>query len=222
MQREELTQLEFIDGCARELACDGVVLDVRHFPRLDDDYLAQIKKLTTDLGLCIAALADDGFFTSDDAAMAATLERAQQLGAPLVTSRLAIDTERSWTDQLGRLNVATGLAKAQNITLAVRNAPGTFAATAHDAKRVSKESDSAWLRFGLEPAALAPGDDFTTLIPRTVLLWAMLNANRESLTPFEDFRGHLTLDDPSGEATFEVMKNAIRETRTALLRLNHT
>ena len=30
----ELTQLEFLDLCARELDCDGVVLDVRHFPRV--------------------------------------------------------------------------------------------------------------------------------------------------------------------------------------------
>ena len=38
----ELTQLEFLDLCARELGCDGVVLDVRHFPRADDDYLSLI------------------------------------------------------------------------------------------------------------------------------------------------------------------------------------
>src|SRR5579863_9211938 len=61
IERGELTQLEFLDLCARELACDGVVLDVRHFPRTDDDYLAQIKKMATDRGLSIAALADPSF-----------------------------------------------------------------------------------------------------------------------------------------------------------------
>ena len=56
IERGELTQLEFFDLCARELACDGVVLDVRHFPRTDDDYLAQVKKMAADRGLTIAAL----------------------------------------------------------------------------------------------------------------------------------------------------------------------
>ena len=58
IEHGELTQLEFLDLCARELACDGVVLDVRHFPRTDDDYLAQVKKMAADRGLTIAALAD--------------------------------------------------------------------------------------------------------------------------------------------------------------------
>ena len=62
IERGDLTQLEFIDLCARELACDGVVLDVRHFPRTDDDYLAQIKKMAADRGLTVAALAAPAFF----------------------------------------------------------------------------------------------------------------------------------------------------------------
>ncbi len=63
--RGDLTQLEFLDLCAHELACDGVVLDVRHFPRTDDDYLAQVKKMAADRGLSLAALADAAFFRSD-------------------------------------------------------------------------------------------------------------------------------------------------------------
>ena len=38
IERGDLTQLEFIELSARELAVDGVVLDARHFPRTDDDY----------------------------------------------------------------------------------------------------------------------------------------------------------------------------------------
>ena len=55
----ELTQLEFLDLCARDLASDGVVLDVRHFPRTDGDYLAQLKKMAADRGLDIALGADE-------------------------------------------------------------------------------------------------------------------------------------------------------------------
>jgi len=65
----DLTQLEWIDACARELAADGVVFDVRHFPRTDTDYLAQVKKMSADLGLTVAALRHDGFFTADSAHM---------------------------------------------------------------------------------------------------------------------------------------------------------
>ncbi|MGH8163526.1 MAG: hypothetical protein ACREP1_04245, partial [Rhodanobacteraceae bacterium] len=52
----DLTQLEWIDRCARELAADGLVFDVAHFPRTDADYLAQVKKMCADLGLTVAAV----------------------------------------------------------------------------------------------------------------------------------------------------------------------
>ena len=39
-----LTHLEWLDLCAAELELDGVLLDLAHFPRLDDDYLAQARK----------------------------------------------------------------------------------------------------------------------------------------------------------------------------------
>src|SRR5581483_6656237 len=87
--RGDLTQIEFIELCARELAVDGIVLDVRHFPRIDDDYLAQIKKMATDLGLGIAALHDDTFFISDEASMQAGLRIALAIGSPLIAAPLA-------------------------------------------------------------------------------------------------------------------------------------
>jgi len=61
-----LTQIEWIESCAREFEADGVVFDVRHFPRTDSDYLAQVKKMTADVGLTVAALEDDAFFPGDE------------------------------------------------------------------------------------------------------------------------------------------------------------
>src|SRR5215469_1212812 len=55
LQSGRLTQLEFLDLAARELRVDGIVLDARHFPRTDSDYLAQIKKMAADTCLTIAA-----------------------------------------------------------------------------------------------------------------------------------------------------------------------
>lgn len=217
IERGDLTQLEFVDLCARELACDGVVLDVRHFPRTDDDYLAQIKKMAADLGLDIAALQHDAFFSLGSDAMQATLRMALALGAPLLTARLALETERSWSDQLDRLNDATGFAKAANVTLALRNAPGTFAGGVHECKRVSKEADSAWLRFGLEPSELDTTSDASALDEKLVLLWATARDDAQKLVArFPHFRGHVAIDAPSGDADAAHVKSAIRSWRIAL------
>jgi hypothetical protein len=217
----ELTQLEFLDLCARELACDGVVLDVRHFPRTDDDYLAQIKKMATDRGLSIAALAGSTFFAAAPQEMAGILDTALTLGAPIVAAPLARETECSWTEQLARLSAATALAKARNVTLALRNAPATFAATTHDCKRVAKEADSAWLRFGPEPQRLDAASDASALAPNAVVLWcdAALVTERsisETLAVFGEFRGHLAIDESSGAATVEVLMAVLNQWRAAL------
>ncbi|MFZ0032587.1 MAG: TIM barrel protein [Candidatus Cybelea sp.] len=222
IERGELTQLEFLDLCARELACDGVVLDVRHFPRTDDDYLAQVKKMATDRGLSIAALADSTFFSSAPQRLAEVLDYAVALGAPLVAAPLAQEIECSWNDQLARLGVATSLAKARNVTLALRNAPKTFAATTHDCKRVAKEADSAWLRFGPQPQRLDAASDPRTLAPNTVLLWSDVSLETErsvgeTVATFAGFLGHLALDASSGTAGVAQLSEAMRGWRAAIL-----
>src|SRR5579862_8830807 len=123
----ELTQLEFLDHAAREIRADGVVLDVRHFPRTDDDYLAQIKKMAADTGLTLTALNSDDFFIADEAAMRDQLHITLAIGAPLLSGRLGQETALTWSAQLEHLGNATSLAKKTNVTLAVRNAAGTFA-----------------------------------------------------------------------------------------------
>ena len=207
----ELTQLEFIDACARELACDGVVLDVRHFPRIDGEYLAQLKKMATDLGLAIAAYVDDTFFLAESEGMAAAIDRAVRLGAPLVAAPLARQTAMAWSEQLARIGMATLLAKSANVTLAVRNTPGTFAVTGYDCKRVTKEGDSAWLRLGLEPALFDAATDPASLADRTVMLWcdASRPASQDRVGAFAEFRGFLALDRSDGSATLESARAAL-------------
>ena len=221
IEHGELTQLEFLDLCARELACDGVVLDVRHFPRTDDDYLAPVKKMATDCGLCLAALADAAFFLSDGERMRSILQRAALLGAPLVAAPLARETDCAWSDQLERLGVATGLAKSVNVTLALRNAPATFAAGTHDCKRVAKETDSAWLRYGPEPGRFDAASDPAALRTGTVLLWSDARADTErsiaaTAAAFDDFRGHLALAVGAGEPCVDGIMRGRRGWREAL------
>jgi sugar phosphate isomerase/epimerase len=219
LESGDLTQLEFLDLCARDLACDGVVLDVRHFPRTDGDYLAQVKKMAADRGLGIAALADASFFAANETAMRSSVDLAVALGAPLLASPLPPETGGPWIEQLERLGTATSLAKRANVTLALRNAAGTFAATAHDCKRVSKETDSAWLRFGLDPRAFDAASEPTALAPNAVLLWSDIDAAADAIAgtiaAFASFRGHLTLDERNGSATPAAMQNAMRSWRIA-------
>jgi len=223
IERGELTQLEFLDLCARELACDGVVLDVRHFPRIDDDYLAQVKKMATDRGLTVAALSDAGFFAAGADRMNEVLRQAVLLGAPLVAAPLQRELDCSWSDQLAWVGAATSLAKALNITLAVRNAAQTFAASTHDYKRVAEEADAAWSRFGPEPQTLDVASDPRTLQPNTVLLWSDLATETEgsivgTIAAFAGFRGHVALDEGAGTAGRAQMAAALKGWREILNR----
>lgn len=211
----DLTQLEFLDLCANDAACDGAVLDVRHFPRTDGDYLAQIKKMATDRGLALAALSDAGLYALDDDAMRARFEQALALGTPLLAAPLCAETAMSWLDQLTRLGVATALAKEFNITLALRNAPGTFAASDRDCKRVSKEADSAWLRYGPEPATFDGASDATRLRANVVLLWSSIADNAEEsarrlLEGFDNFGGYVVVDDAKGTADAATLHATLR------------
>jgi hypothetical protein len=200
------------------------VLDVGHFPRSDDDYLAQLKKMATDRGLCVAALSDALFFGATEDRMRETLRKAVVLGAPIVASPLARETEMTWSDQLARLGVAVSLAKGCNVTLAVRNAAYTFAATTHDCKRVAKEGDSAWLRFGPEPRAFDAASEPPALAANSVLLWSNVGDETERsigdvIRGFGSFRGPLVLDEPSGDAAAHDLVSAMRSWRIALASL---
>ena len=213
---ERLTQLEWIDLCAHDLAADGLVFDARHFPRSDTDYLAQAKKMAADLGLTVAALRHDGFFGAGPAHMEQALEMALALGAPLLSAPLPPETATAWTQVQEALGTATSLAKRHNVTIAVRNAPHTFAASSHDLKRVSKEADSAWLRYGPDFGSLDAGSDASALLPKTVLVWANF-AEPPNAELLADYRGFAVLDAPAGDASVDAMKNALRLWRTAFL-----
>ncbi|HEY1882972.1 MAG TPA: TIM barrel protein [Candidatus Cybelea sp.] len=220
IENGELTQLEFLDLCAHELACDGVVLDVHHFPRVDADYLAQIKKMATDWGLTIAALSDASLFKAEGSCVERIFDYAVTLGAPLIAAPLCYETECSWPQQLARLGDTTSLAKAANVTLALRNAPSTFANSTHDCKRVVKETDSAWLRYGPDPAALDGASDPRALAPNTVLLWARVRAAEPQTIAvaqaFAGFRGFVVLDEPGEDADVRLAGIALREWRDTL------
>ena len=214
--------MDWIDLCAHELAADGVVFDVRHFPRFDTDYLAQVKKMAVDLGLSVAALRADAFFDAGGEQMAQLMDVALALGAPLLSAPLPAETAVSWSEVLQRLGSATSLAKERNVTLAVRNAPHTFAATTAGMKRVAKEADSAWLRFGPDFSAFDAASEPQTLLGKTVLVWQPLGAADETNAAalLAGFNGFLALDRDDGLADDLATKNALRRWRSALFALD--
>ncbi len=216
----ELTQLEWIDLCAHDVAADGLVFDVRHFPRTDADYLAQLKKMAVDLGLTVAALRDEAFFGAERSGMESSLDIAAVLGAPLLSAVLPAQTAVDWNGVRASLSRATSLAKRFNITLAVRNAAGTFAASTLDMKRISKEADSAWLRYAPEFAAFDAASDPAALLAKIVLVWQQAQALPVPSGPPEEFwpryRGFVALDAAGGNADATSMKNAVRAWRKTL------
>jgi hypothetical protein len=212
-----LTQLEWLDLCANELELDGIVFDAAHFPRTDDDYLAQLKKLAADLGLTVAALAADDVFS-------ATGERhfttAVALGAPLLVAPAlpAVEDPGAWGAFTAVAHDRASLAKRLNITLSVRNAERTLCTNAADLRRLAKDVDSAWLRYALAP--LTAGPDAGALLPKTAIAVASLDAIAQFATSADDranslihtlsrFRGFIVLDSIDTTAPRDAYHHAL-------------
>jgi len=159
----DLTQLEWIDACANELMLDGVDLSAAHFPRIDDDYLAQIKKLCVDRGLTIACVSADeplGGAGPRIDEWRRRLEIAQTLGAPLLRAVCAgseASPPAAWRDLVRSLKEICAHAKRLNVTIALQPDERSLVAAPADVKRLLKECDSAWLRLALAASHLASG-----------------------------------------------------------------
>ncbi|MDQ2908046.1 MAG: sugar phosphate isomerase/epimerase [Candidatus Eremiobacteraeota bacterium] len=206
-----LTQLEWLDICANELEVDGVVFDARDFPREDVDYLAQLKKMSADLGLTVAAL-EIGHANETER----FLSIAVALGAPLLLVHAPgrSDETQAWADFAAAVKTTAGHAKRVNVTVTLRAFPQTLCENAADCKRVAKDVDSAWLRFASVPAAPDAADENRALLAKSVIaVHAIGDIDQFARTGDEEaalliasiarFRGfvvlehHVTLTDPS-------------------------
>jgi hypothetical protein len=151
--------------------------------------------------------------------MEQSLEIALALGAPLLSAPLPPETVTSWSEVQAQLGAATSHAKRLNVTIAVRNMPHTFAASTHDMKRVSKEADSAWLRYGPEFTAFDAGSEPQSVLPKTVLVWhelCELSAIEPIARLLAAYRGFVALDDSQGAAKADSTVAALRAWRTAV------
>ncbi len=220
-----LTQLEWLDLCARELDLDGIAFDARHFPRADDDYLAQLKKLAVDLGLTVAGLACDVLAAAagpeDERVGTAWLEAARTLGAPLLVSGVPAanpDDPAGWNDLVAAAKAAALVAKRCNVVLAIRNAPRTLCASVADLKQLGKEVDSSWLRYAVDAAALDPPEPVATLLPRTVVAVHAAGGDTAdgALAALAGFRGFLVIDRAVAENDPAPLARTISAARRAL------
>lgn len=212
-----LTQLEWLDICANELEVDGVVFDARDFPRDDAEYLAQLKKLSTDLGLTVAAL---------EIGQAAETERflpiAIALGAPLLLIRAPrrSDETQAWGDFAAAVKTMAGNAKRANVTLAFRAFPQTLCENAADCKRLAKDVDSAWLRFAAPTSGPEAAGESRALLPKSVIaVHAIVDIDRFAQTSDEEaalliaslarFRGFVVVEHEVTSADRAVYHDAV-------------
>ena len=153
-----LTQLEWLETCADGIGADGVIFDRDHFVRTDREYVAQIKKVTVDLGLVPLALADRRLFDPAvaEAQRLGAIELAAELGALFVIGPLPAPGEVPPATFIAVVDAAKGAiraAKAANLTLLVELKTGTLGADIRALRHFFKDVDSAWLRYAL-PAGI--------------------------------------------------------------------
>jgi len=226
LARGELTQLEWLDLCAAELELDGVLFDLRHFARTDGEYLAQLKKTATDLGLGVA-----GLVATEPADGETALEIATALGAPLVVLDAPghSDDPAAWNVFVAALRPIVASGKRLNVTLALRNGPATLCASASDCKRLAKDIDSAWLRFATDANAFGAFDQLGDLAAKTVIATHTLSdvatfateADAEAgrlVGALRGFRGFVVLDRAAEGGERDAFHRAIARLRALLAR----
>jgi len=226
IQSGDLTQLEWVDRCAR-LALDGVDFASAHFPRTDLDYLAQIRKLCVDRGLTVAAVAFDGEIggDADVDAQASLIEtwigNAAALGAPLLRISSGSSTGSpgvAWRELIRGLKTISHAAKEKNVTLALESRPGSLVSSPPDCKRALKECDSAWLRLAQDVATVfSPLEDGDALFDEIVVAVARggeVDTNAAGTLRRRGFIGFVTLET-SGVDEDKAVGSGLERLRTA-------
>jgi hypothetical protein len=87
-------------------------------------------------------------------------------------------------------------------------------------KRVAKEADSAWLRFGPDLDRLDAGSEPAAVLAKSVLLWQQIDCTALQIAStarlLGAYHGFIALDAAAGDATAQTTKNALRSWREAL------
>jgi len=211
----DLTQLEWVERAASLLGVDGVIADIADFPRLDREYVAQLRKIAVDLGIVpfgidAPGLLDDGAGPDD----MTTLSVAREFGALVVRMLLPPPGDvppAGFTAAVARTKVACRLAKTANVTLIVPAAEGTLGADESAVHHLLKDVDSAWIRacpHALDESATYPAKE------RFPARCAGLDDDPARVVAATG-NGWLILDALAPEAPWEAFASAIAALRAA-------
>lgn len=212
----ELTQLEWVERCASVLEADGIVAAVADFPRTDDEYVAQLRKVTIDLGLVPFGLDAPALLdpTAAPGSLEDVLALAKAFGVAVVRTVLPVPGEvppASFVEAVAAAKEASRAAKATNVTLIVAAAPGTLGEDLAGVKHLLKDVDSAWLRAC--PSALV--DDTVLSAKDRVPAFVATPEDDPRLVVARRSGAWVILDAPPSEQPWEVAGKAIAALRRA-------
>jgi sugar phosphate isomerase/epimerase len=216
LEAGDLTQLEWVERCASELGADGVIAAVSDFPRLDDEYVAQLRKVAIDLGIVPFGVDAPGLLDppGDPVALDRAIALAKGFGAAVIRTGPPAPGEVPPATFVAAVRTAKAVAraaKAANVTVLVTAAPGTIAEDLAGVRHLLKDADSAWLRVcpattivsgqvgpkDRVPAFIAtPADDPAAVAERASAAWVILDA-------------------PASDRPWEIAGEAIRALRAA-------
>jgi hypothetical protein len=209
-----LTHLEWLEGCASRLDVDGAIFGLAEFPRTDDEYAAQVKKVAVDLGIVPVALDAPGLLDPErsDDERAAAIALAAGVGASLLRTTAGPPGDlppQTFVRMVAAAKAMAKAGKAVNVTLAVAPAPGTLVTTLADLKHLAKDVDSAWLRYDVA----FDDPDRATLGPRERVLVERLPLGAAIDDAIATRRGWFALEGDGGDDPFATVATAVRGLR---------
>ncbi len=214
LRRGMLTHLEWLEGCASRLDVDGAIFGLAEFPRTDDEYAAQVKKVAVDLGIVPVALDGPGLLDPErsDDERAAAIALAAGVGASLLRTTAGPPGDlppQTFVRMVAAAKAMAKAGKAVNVTLAVAPAPGTLVTTLADLKHLAKDVDSAWLRYDVA----FDDPDRATLGPRERVLVERLPLGAAIDDAIATRRGWFALEGDGGDDPFATVATAVRGLR---------
>ncbi|HEY6237014.1 MAG TPA: TIM barrel protein [Candidatus Elarobacter sp.] len=216
LEAGELTQLEWVERCASELGADGVVTALSDFPRLDDEYVAQLRKVAIDLGMVPFGIDAPGLLdpAGEPAAVERAVSAAKGFGAAVIRTAPPAPGEvppATFAETVRAGKALARAAKAANITVLVTTAPGTIGEDVAAVRHLLKDIDSAWLRpcppALLDAAEVGPRDRFPAVLATA--------ADDPGAVAERASSAWVILDAPAGDRPWAMAGDAVTALRRA-------